>query len=119
MYQYSRMYNPCTSRINKSSNQSRAVLLQRGRKGGSSLCAVNLMTMGMGCAKTDHLAKENCGCSWKSRAGFWAQPLQLVPLTLGLDHVSNSGHLFPLRNTSIPTPIPEISLPAVQKSVDK
>lgn len=114
MYQCSRMYNPCTSRINKSSTQSRAALLQRGRKGGSSLCAVNFMTMGMGCAKTDHLAK-NCGGSRKSRAGFWVEPLQLVPLTLGLDHVSNSAHLFPLRNTSIPTPIPEMSLPAVQR----
>lgn len=55
----SRMYlNPCISRINKSSAQSRTAVLKRGRKGGSSLCAINLLTVGMGCAKTDHFAKE-------------------------------------------------------------
>lgn len=50
--------NPCISRINKSSAQSRTAVLKRGRKGGSSLCAINLLTVGMGCAKTDHFAKE-------------------------------------------------------------
>lgn len=106
--------NPCNSRINKSSTQSRAVLLQRGRKGGRSLCAINLVTVCMGWAKTDHLqGDENYGCFQKSRAGFQAEPLQWIPLTPDLDLVSNPAHRFPLRNISIPTPIPCMSLPAV------
>lgn len=53
--------------LNTSSTRSRAVLPQRGGKGGSGLRATNRVTVGVGCAKTDRWQRR-CGCSQTGRA---------------------------------------------------
>ena len=100
----------------KQHSEQRCVAAE-GQEGWKQSLCYKPRDCGRGMCKDWSLAKEmrTVAVFRKAEQAFRLNHCNGSLLTLDLDHVSNPAHLFSLRNRSIPTHIPQTSLPAVRR----